>query len=97
MRDFLNTQMSPILLKTLNLYRSVNLSAEEAASYVAGLEVFPLPDRLALDDWRMHVPMHLLEQWGTLTDSERVTIYVMAQSATHPHELQQGPEDPQMN
>jgi len=66
--------MNVILLKTFNLYLGTQWSAAEATGYLAGIRVLPLPDRISLDDWRFHVPMHLLEAWSTLTDEDRLTI-----------------------
>ena len=67
------------------------------SAYVARIVVLPIPDRLSLDDWRAHVPMPLLEGWSTLSDDQRLTVYVMAQSATHPYECANGPDEPAMN
>ena len=89
--------MSPLLLATFNHYTGTKRTASEAAAYVARLPVFPVPERMAMDDWRAHVPMHLLEAWATLPTDERIALYVMAQSATHPFDCHFGPEEPAMN
>lgn len=89
--------MSSILLATFNHYLGRNLNAAEAAGYVSQLKVLPIPERMTMDDWRAHVPMHLLEAWQRLPASERLALYVMAQSATHPFECHFGPDEPAMN
>lgn len=55
-------------------------------AHVAALPVEPIANVLVLTDWRVHVPMPLLDRWGELSDEERVAIFVMATSATHPYE-----------
>jgi hypothetical protein len=89
--------MSAMILRTFNHYAGRYYTPAEAAAFVAGVRVLPLPDRVSLDDWRVHVPMHLLEGWANLSDEERLAVYVMAQSATHPYECNTGPEEPAMN
>jgi hypothetical protein len=89
--------MSPLLLETLNLYTGLDLSEPEAVRFIAAAFAVPVPERLSMDDWQAHVPMHLLEGWRRLSDDERVVIYVMAQCATHPYECTVGPEYPGMN
>ena len=89
--------MSPLLLSTFNQYVGSRLSASQAGQFVASLKVFPVPDRMAMDDWRAHVPMHLLESWRSLPVDERLALFVMAVSATHPYEFVLGPEEPIMN
>ena len=91
------TTMSSLLLETFNHYLGNDCTAEQAAAYVAGLRVLPMPERISLDDWRAHVPMHLLERWSMMTDDERITVYVMAHCATHPYECTNGAENPTMN
>ena len=89
--------MSYLLLETFNHYVGRQHSASEAATYVASLHILPMPERISLEDWRAHVPMHLLEGWHLLPDNERIALYVMAQSATHPYECASGPDNPTMN
>jgi|SRR5579862_2271337 len=89
--------MSPVVLKTFNQYVGREFSADDAKQHLRSIPVLPLPDRLMLDDWRAHVPMHLLEGWRTLGDEERMTILIMAQSATHTHESGPMPDEPRMN
>jgi hypothetical protein len=86
-----------MMLRTFNRYAGQYHTPAEASVFVARVQVLPLPERVSLDDWRVHVPMHLLEDWSHLSDEERLAIYVMAQSATHPYECNTGPEEPAMN
>lgn len=85
--------MTRLMLRTYNQYAGLSQSADEVAQALVALPVFPLPDKVAPNDWRVHVPMQLLEGWRRLSDDERVAVYVMAQSATHPFEMPAG-EDP---
>jgi hypothetical protein len=78
--------MTPILLEVFGCYIGREFSAAEAFAYVATLPVMPISDKIVLADWRVHVPMPFLERWLDLTNEERVAIFVMATSATHPHE-----------
>jgi hypothetical protein len=88
-----------LLLQIFNQYAGTarTLSFTEAAAYVARVPVMPIPERLALDDWRAHVPMPLLEGWAKLSDQERLALYVMAQSATHPFEFMSSLDEPVLN
>lgn len=78
--------MSPLLLEIFSCYVGRESSAAEASAYVAALRVMPISDEIVLADWRVHVPVPLLERWPELLDEERVAIFVMATSATHPYE-----------
>jgi hypothetical protein len=78
--------MSPLVLEILNAYTEQKCTISEAFIFISELEVLPLPEELCLDDWRSHVPMPFLEEWHALSDDERVCIYVMALSGTHPYE-----------
>ena len=89
--------MSPKVLQIFNHYVGGNFTLAQAAAYVAKVPVLPIPERVSMDDWRVHVPMPLLEGWARLSDQERIVVYVMAQSATHPYECMTGPEEPAMN
>jgi hypothetical protein len=89
--------MSPLLLQIFNEYVGGAFTPAQAAAYVAQVPVLPIPERVSLDDWRVHVPMPLLERWLDLSDQERIIVYLMAQSATHQYECTTGPEEPAMN
>jgi hypothetical protein len=90
--------MSPIMLETFNQYLGGRRrNAAQAAFFLARIPIMPLPENLPLDDWRSHVPMHLLEAWETLSSVEQMSLFLMAQSATHSYECTTGPELPAMN
>lgn len=89
--------MTPLLLNIFNQYVEGKYTLAQAAAFVARLPVLPMPDRVTLDDWRAHVPMPLLEAWAKLSDVERIVVYVMGQSATHPYECRSGADEPTMN
>jgi hypothetical protein len=89
--------MTSLLLNIFNQYVDGKHTIAQAAAFVAKLPVLPMPDRVTLDDWRVHVPMPLLEAWAKLSDVERIVLYVMAQSATHPYECRTGVDEPTMN
>ena len=89
--------MTSILLRTFNHYAGGNYTAAQAIEKVKSILIFPLPEPLPLRDWRAHVPMHFLEDWQALADGERVAIYIMAQSATHPYEKCEQCDGPTMN
>jgi hypothetical protein len=86
------------MLATFNDYMGGwRRSASEAAAFVGEIEIMPLPDHLELDDWRSHVPMHLLEVWDTLSTDEQMALFLMGQSATHSYDVSPGCETPIMN
>ena len=89
--------MNTLVLKIFNHYVGGDHSFHEAAAYVADIPILPIPERITLNDWRVHVPMPLLESWEKLSDVERIVLYVMGQSATHPYECATDHDSPVMN
>ena len=92
-----NEPMNPLLLQIFNQYVGGTFTGAEAAAYIAKIPVSPFPTRMSMSDWRVHVPMPLLEGWSKLSDLERLTVYVMALSATHPYECATAQDEPAMN
>jgi len=89
--------MSTLLLGTFNHYEGASLTPDQAFAKVKELPILPLPEPVPATDWRAHVPMNLLEGWKALCDGERVAIFVMARSATHPYENPLDCDDTSLN